>query len=452
MTENTQTKPLSESLAEQLGEDESTIQQKRETFYAWMKDRGKDHVTYEEMSVRTADNYLDRLDQLHRTAISMLDMESETDLTPEFADGLLMMFTKDAIVKHDGTPYSDSSKRKFSNALQKYFEWHFYTDRLSFEWKPRIKFSDGQHTSATKFTYEEMGQLLEAAKTYGKLPAYYETSPEERDRIRGLVAQRLGKPKESVNRDDWRRADQSSKFRSLVSVGHDAGLIPLEVTRAKVKWYKPDRGILKIPTDSAAKERNQCEISLSDESCEWMSEWIRERRHLEKYDGSNKLWLNRNGNPYSSASLCNLIEKLCKKVGIKTEDRPVRWYSLRHTVGQHIESDGSLNQTNDQLRHDTVETTINTYGDSPAEERKQTLNKTRAKLKRAAEDSDYNPYDEQEESVDITQSEQNTSDPEHAVTKRSGGDVHVDAAFSDTTQNRVDIAQQVLSDGNYAEE
>ena len=67
-----------------------------------------------------------------------------------------------------------------------------------------------------------------------------------------------------------------------------------------------------------------------------MSEWLQERRHLEKYDGSNKIRLNREGNPYQSGSLCKFIRKRCEQAGVKTEDRKVVWYSLRQTMGRNV--------------------------------------------------------------------------------------------------------------------
>lgn len=434
---------ISDSLAEQVGSDKVYVEKQYQSFYDWMRHRGKDHLKKSGLAEPTANNYFDRLDQLHRERISLFELNDRRIMSPDHADQLLLLLARDTITKQDGEPFAESAKRKFSNTLKKYFEWRFHTGDLEFEWKPRISFSDGDHTKAAEFTYEEIGRLFEEANSYGKLPSYYETSPEERDRINGLVAQRLGKPKQTVNREDWQRADQSSKIWSLVSVGYDAGLTPIEVYKAEVGWYKPGQQILKIPTEAASKEREKEIISLSDDSCEAMSKWIRERRHLEKYDGSNGLWLNREANPYQSGSLCKLIRKLCDEAEIPDKDRPIRWYSLRHSLGRHMKSDGSLSQTNDQLRHDTLETTETTYGDSAPEERQETLNKSRSKAERAANDPEYEPYGE----VDVTYQHKSAKDtaPEDAVTPTDSG-MHVDVHVKDTTKNRVDITRQLLSD------
>lgn len=434
---------ISDSLAKQVGSDKVQVEERYQSFYDWMRHRGLDHLKEDGLAKSTADNYFDRLDQLHREVITLLEPDDRRIISPDHADELLLLLARDTITKQDGEPFAESAKRKLSNALKKHLEWRFHTGDLDFEWKPRISFSDGDHTQAAEFTYEETGRLFEEARSYGKLPSYYETSSEERDRISGLVAQRLGKPKEAVNREDWQKADQSSKIWSLVSVGYDAGLTPVEVRNAEVSWFKPNQEILKVPTEAAAKEREKEIISLSEDSSEAMSEWIRERRHLEKYDGSNKLWLNREANPYQSGSLCDLIRKLCNKADVPDKDRPIRWYSLRHSLGRHMKSDGSLSQTNDQLRHDTLETTESTYGTSAPEERQETLNKSRSKAERAANDPEYEPYAE----VDIHHQHKPVEDtpPEDVVTKTDNG-VHIDTHVKDTTQNRVDITTQLLSE------
>ncbi|WP_336022433.1 tyrosine-type recombinase/integrase [Halobellus salinisoli] len=437
-------KQISKQLSEMLEEQQAPVQEEYQAFYEWMLERGKDHLMYEGLADSTADKYFRRLDQLHREAISLLETSDVTTITPDQGEELLLLLAKNTITKRTDEAFSKSSKRKFSNTLEKYFEWQYHTDRLEYEWKSRIRFSDGNHTSAAEFSYEEMGRLFEVAESYKKLPSYYETSPEERDRINGLVAQRLSKPKENVNRDDWRKADHSSKIWSLVSVGYDAGLTPIEIQRAKVSWYKPDQQMLVIPTDAASKQREKEKVSLSDDSCEALSRWIRERRHLEKYDGTNSLWLNQVGNPYRSSSLCNLIRRLCEEAGITSENRPIRWYSLRHSVGRQMKSDGSLVQTNDQLRHDTLETTQTTYGNSAVEERCETLNKSRSKAKRAANDPDYEPYSGVDLQTEFGKVEE--TGPEDAITPRDDGSIHINAIIENTTENRVRVSRQLLSD------
>lgn len=270
---------ITDSLCDRVGDDRDQVDETYLTSYHWMLEKGEDQVKEEGLNEATAGNYIDRLDQLHREANKLLGLEGHT-VGPDQAEELLLLLARDTITKQNGESYSDTSKRKFANALQKHLQWQYYEEDLDYEWKPKIKFSDKNHTQAAEFTYEELVHLSKKAKSYGKLPSYYETPPEERDEPKGLVAQRLGKPKENINRDDWRRANQSVKYSSLISVGYDAGLTPKEVGKAKIGWYKPERQVLEIPSEAASKERIKEIISLSDESAEAMSKWIQERRHL----------------------------------------------------------------------------------------------------------------------------------------------------------------------------
>ena len=434
---------ITEELAQQVGEESPEVRAVYAEFYNWMRSKGKHHRQQKGLAKATAENYVDRLDQIHREMLTLFEVDDRVMISAEDADEFLLLLARDTVTRRDGEPFAESAKRKLSNALRKYFEWRYYEKDLDFEWKPSINFSDGNHTNAAEFTYEEIGRIFEVAKSYGKLPSYYEISSEERDGINGLIAQRLGKPKEKVNREDWQKADQSSKIWSLTSAGYDAGLTPIEVSRATIDWYKPREQILKIPSESASKEREKEVVSLSDDSDEAMSKWIRERRQLEVYDGTNKLWLNREGNPYQSGSLCSLLRSLCDEAEIPTKDRPIRWYSLRHSVGRHMKSDGSLSQTNDQLRHQTYETTETTYGNSAPEERRETLNKSRSKAKRAANDPSYEPYSGVDMKTHYGEARENV--PDDALTSSSEG-LHIDAHVKDTSKNRMQLSRQLLSD------
>lgn len=447
MVENSEVQ-LTNSLADMLGDDYETVQGRLNAFFTWMIEKGKDPAQYEPMSEATAESYIKRLDMVQRDVIQYFEPDGVPDITDDHADEILRMLAEDELKKRGGEPYSDSAKRKFSNAIQKLLEWKFHTGQMNYEWRPRIKFSQSNHDSAAKFSYGELGTLFETARAYNALPSYYTSSPEERERINGLIAQRLGKKKEEITREDWLRADQSPKIGSLVLTGYDAGLAPKEVQNAELSWYDPDRQVLHIPTEQATKNREKEEVGLSDETCEALDKWVQVRRHLPLYDGTGKLWLNQRANPYSSGSLCNLVRKLCDEAGISTQNREIRWYSLRHTSGQNVSSEGSLAEANDQLRHKSFETTQATYNESHVEELKNTLNKTHEKASRAANDPDYNPYSEEEPSqnVDSRITVKETSS-EEIVTSTSDGSVHIDAVIQDTTQERVDITRKILPDG-----
>ena len=73
-----------------------------------------------------------------------------------------------------------------------------------------------------------------------------------------------------------------------------------------------------------------------------LERWLRERDMYDKYDDTGKLWLTREGTPYSTSSLGYLIKRLCGEAGISTETRKVTWYSIRHSVGTYMTREEDL--------------------------------------------------------------------------------------------------------------
>jgi len=232
---------ITEEFQQLLGEDALTVENEYSHFYDWMLEKGNNPRREKGLKEGTARNYVDRLDQLHRFSITYLDPEELTTIDDADADTLLRLIDHGEITKqrgaNAGNEYGESAKRKFGDALQKYFEWRYYEGSKEYEWKPKINFSDGHGEPAYRFTYRELGLVLNEAESYGSLPSYYDTTDEERDRINGLVAQRLGLPKEDVTQNDWLHADWSSKINSLVTVSYDAGLTPIEIANARTTWY-----------------------------------------------------------------------------------------------------------------------------------------------------------------------------------------------------------------------
>lgn len=457
MTEAKQPSTITDELEEALGDAAPAVQEAYDEFYEWMLEKGNNPRREIGLSEGTAGNYMDRLDLFHRFSITYLEPSDRTTIDGSDAHTLLHRIDRGEITKRrsgdEGGEYGESAKRKFSDAVQKYFEWRYHDGSMEYEWRPKINFSDGRSESAYRFTYRELGLLLEAAESYGSLPSYYDTTEEERDRINGLVAQRLGLPKEDVTRNDWLHADWSSKIHSLVTVGYDAGLAPIEIANAETSWYDPQTKTLTIPTEYACKQREKQVVALSDESADANSEWMRERRHLEAYDGKSKLWLNREGNPYQSGSLCNIIRDLCAEASVKTDGRKVVWYSLRQTMGRNVTEGGELSESNDQLRRNNLETTHENYNQTPVEKLQARLNSTRQKAERAAADPEYNPFEEDQpghgspRSASSRQSTRESNELADAVTTTDSGRVHTDIEIENTTTARAEIARQLLDDG-----
>ena len=437
-----------------LGDDAPVVQQEYDELYEWMLTEGKNPRRKKGIKRSTADNYIPRLDQLHRLVIQLFKPDDPTRINDEHADKVLRLIDRGEITKQHGSnkggEYSESSKRKFANALEMYFKWLYHAkEAMDYEWEPKIAFTDGKGNSADRFSYRELGLLFDEAKTYGSLPSYYETSEEERDKINGMVAQRLGIPKQEVTREDWLDADWSAKVHSMIVVGYDAGLTPIEIANATTHWYDPQENVLRIPSEYACKEREKEKVALADQSAEALSEWLQERRHLSKYDGTTKIWLNREGNPYGSGSLCRLLRKLCRRAGISIGERKIVWYSLRQTMGRNVTDEGELAEANDQLRHDLLETTQQNYNQTPVERRRARLNETHRKAERSKDDPEYNPFEEEPTRTNVASStdiKNGTAEDEDAITQTNGGNIHVDAVIPDTTEARVDITSQILNE------
>ena len=433
-------KSITNELAAALGDEANVVENELTAFYDWMRTKGKNPDRQKPLSNAGSTNYHRRIDQIYRFVIDRIEPEDTTVITHNQADLIVKWLDRNEICKRNGDPYSETSKRKFSNALVKYFEWRHDQLNDAEEWRPQINFTDGEHENADRLNFTERWQVLQAAKEYGSLPSYYETTEEEREKIDSLIAQRLGKPKTEVTRKDYERADTSSKIGSLIAVTLETGIIPIEVGRARTDWYDPKQNILKIPKEDAGKDRPTSKLPLTEATGELLSEWIQERRHYEKYDGTNHLWLNREGNPYNSKNLCYLIRRLCEEAGIDHENRKIVWYSLRHNLGQSIEETEDLSQANDQLRHKYIETTKQMYGESTIESRRHTLEQITDVARRAAEDSEFNPYADDPVQPDPTPRNESSHSSEHAH-----GD-HIDVFIDDTQDDRVEVARKILSE------
>lgn len=456
MTDTAPEITLTDNLGEQLTDAEAVEQQYQE-FYTWMIEKGKNPRRRMGLGERTAKNYLDRIDQLHRFVLQYCDPDDETTIASDDADDLLLLIDHGDITQQRGATnnneYGESTKRKFSDSLQKYFSWRYYEKGRTAEWDPKINFSDANGQSAYRFTHRELGLVLETAEEYGSLPSYFEVSEEERDKINGLIAQRLSLMKEEVTQNDWIVADRSTKAYSLVTAGYDAGLTPIEIERAKVWWYDPKTKTLTIPSEDACKERDKERVALSDEAADALSEWIQERRHFDAYDGTDQLWLNREGNPYQSGSLCNLLRSICTEADIKTDGRKIVWYSLRQTMGRNVTAEGELSEANDQLRHNRLETTQESYNTTPIEKLQASLNETHRMASKSASDPSYNPYEDEpqgdatDQTAALNDSQTETSDASDIVTRREDNIIHIDGEIKDTHEAKVDVTSQLFDSG-----
>jgi hypothetical protein len=153
--------------------------------------------------------------------------------------------------------YGDQSNTHKSNtkkSIKRYFKWEA-DERGGEEWDSDYSFSTSGTTNPRDYlSVAERKQIREAALEYGSIPAYGNLSPEERDHWKAHLAQRLGKPKESVSPDDWEQAN-GWKYTSMTWASLDAGLRPVEVERAKTTWVDTENQVLRIPKEESSKNR-----------------------------------------------------------------------------------------------------------------------------------------------------------------------------------------------------
>lgn len=272
--------------------------------------------------------------------------------------------------------YSEESNTHKSNtqkSIKRFFKWRAH-ERGGDIWEADQSFSTATTTNPRDFlTEEERKQVREAALQYGTIPAYGNLSPEERDRWKAHLAQRFGKSKAEVSPDDWEKAN-GWKYTSMTWVSLDAGLRPIEVKRAKISWVDIENQILRIPKSESSKNTQNWIVGLTERTANALSRWVDEREMYTQYEGTDALWLTREGNPYQTSSLRNLLRRLCDVAGIPTENRKMSWYSIRHSVGTYMTREEDLAAAQAQLRHKSEQTTMK-YDQTPVEDRRDALDR-----------------------------------------------------------------------------
>jgi integrase len=377
ITENQQDSEASKYLTDLIrsrvnARQELLLSQEFADFREWMVEEGKNQKKKIGLADSTADNYIDRLDELYRTVWADFTDGKPLNISHRIADDICEALNRDTIQNGD-EPYSTSQKRKTNDTLRKYFEYRHY-EKGGETWDPPYKFNDQIYSSPDYLTKRERRQIREAALTYDTLPSYSDTTPEQRDKLKTYLSQKLEKPKEKLTPDDWKENNRSWERPSLVWMSLDAGLRPIEVARIKVGWLRLEKNSLHIPKDQSAKSREEWEIALKPETVEALKRWLAERERLLKYDDTDQLWLTREANPWKSNALNYLFDQLLEEAGIDQENRRLCWYSIRHSVGEHMTDEGNLSETKAQLRHKSMESTLQ-YTDPSVETRQSTLEK-----------------------------------------------------------------------------
>jgi integrase len=176
-----------------------------------------------------------------------------------------------------------------------------------------------------------------------------------------------------VSPADWERAN-GWRFPALIWTSLDAGLRPIEVERARTGWVDLDNSVLRIPKEQSSKNVEHWVVGLTDRTADALDRWLDERRAQQRSDDTDRLWLTNHGNPWSSATLSRLIDRVAEVAGIDHENRQLTWYSIRHSVGTYMAREEDLAAAQTQLRHKSPETTMK-YDQTPVEDRQDALNR-----------------------------------------------------------------------------
>ena len=318
----------------------------RKKLAKWLLREGKDPESLKGYAEDTAKNYATILDRLYRHV-----WEHGGGFTLEISHDQAEDYLKEQ--KLSDEDYSHSHLHNVQLALKCYFRFANGEDD---EWNPSFQIKSESTSRQPKdfVTLNERQQLREASLEYGTVPAYAALSPEKRSEWKNYLARRFGKAKRKVSKSDWKRAN-GFKYPSIVNASLDAGLRPIEVGRAKTYWVDVENALLRIPADESSKNEDNWNVSLRQETAEYLGRWLQERELYDKYDDTDALWLTRHENPYSSSALSLLLDNLCEIADI---ERDMSWYAIRHSVGTYMSREEGLKAAQSQLRHTSVETTM----------------------------------------------------------------------------------------------
>lgn len=362
---------LSDETAEELNPREQVVLQTHlAKAKSWMLSYGKNPENKDGLKQSTVGNYLSRIDQAFRICWSVED-QITLRLQPTHLSRIVRKLDDDEVTQNGDEPYAPSSKRKMIDALRKYAQFKEFSMGEE-AWESPRSITEESHRQPDEFTLEERQQLREAALRLDSLRTYSDCSPDQRERLRIYLSQSYGIPIEDVTPAFWEEHNNSWEIPSLVTVSLDAGLRPDEVGSARVEWTRPDKRSLYIPREQSTKNREHWDVALRDDTSDILRRWLEQRTHLEKYDGSDRLWLTRESNPWSSDSLNHLLGRLCAEAEIPTDNRRIVWTSIRHSVGEHMTEKGSVSQAKEQLRHKSIESTLK-YTAPSLERRRKSL-------------------------------------------------------------------------------
>jgi integrase len=238
--------------------EEIAYQEHRRELAEWLLNLGKNPQKADGYSYSTAKNTMNRLDLFYRW-IWQDEHRYVQDMTPEHANRWMRHLAKQDM--------KESTKCHYQKAVHVLFKWQRKARNRNIEWEPTIEYSDPSTAYQPReyLTEEDRRKMREAAMSYGSIPHYNGLTPDERDRWKKYLAQRLQKPESEVTKQDFLKAN-SFKYTSMIYVALDAGFRPIEIKRANIQWLDLDNGVLRIPEDESSKSRENWIVALKPET------------------------------------------------------------------------------------------------------------------------------------------------------------------------------------------
>lgn len=320
-------------------------------FVTFLRNEGKDpnrQIGYAASNVRpTARRVLQVFQHQWDTQETPIVIELSTD----HADKFIWSLDNDEVRKNNNDSYQENSKAEFVKSLRAYFDF------LGVDWTPDIQFNKTEPAdNSDPFDLEERERLFTASLEYQSPPNYGNVTPEERDRWQRHLSQRLDIPVSEIGPDEWDELRRSWKYPSIISISLDGGLRAALIGRLLISHLHLEKGYIDVPPEISVKNDLSWEIELSSRSVNCLKRWLEQRQNKAKYDESEHVWLNRNGNPYNSANLNTLLDNLVEHAGIEPAGRKLTWHSIRHSTGMYIyDQERDLAIVADMLRHASIE-------------------------------------------------------------------------------------------------
>ena len=282
---------------EQLNEKQTVdYRDTRERFVTWLSTMGKNVERAEGYAFDVVRRRAHDVDKFLRWVWENQTEGYTREVTKEDANAYMRHLAR--------SDYSATHKENIQKSVRSLFKWK------DTQWQPEIRFTgDTSKAPRDYLTRSERKQLRAAALEYDSLPAYARLTPEERDRWKHYLSEKLDKPVNQVSPRDFEQAD-GFKYASMVTTALDTGLRPVEMGDARIHWVDIENSVLRITKEESAKNRENWVVSLQDSTAHILFHWLKERQVYGKYQDSDRLWLTRHRNPYSSNSLKVVLNTL----------------------------------------------------------------------------------------------------------------------------------------------